>query len=55
MTRRGAILPDIGGILGGLQHPLEKEIRRKELPGFVPGRKPRRSGSRIDSSETGLA
>lgn len=28
----GFILPDSGGMIGGLPHPLEKEIRRKECP-----------------------
>lgn len=36
---RGAILPDIGGMLGGLPHPREKEIRRKEPPASEFGRK----------------
>ncbi|MCR5808686.1 MAG: hypothetical protein K6G56_03900 [Clostridiales bacterium] len=30
--KEGFILPDAGGIEGGLPHPLEKEIRRKECP-----------------------
>ena len=34
-TERGHELPDSGGVLGGLPHPLEKEIRRKETPGAV--------------------
>lgn len=29
-TNDGRVLPDAGGILGGLPHPLENEIRRKE-------------------------
>ena len=36
----GFILPDAGGIIGGLPHPLEKEIRRKECP-------PREDGTEI--------
>ena len=33
-------LPDLGGAEGGLPHPAEKEIRRKELPqdGSIGGR-----------------
>ena len=27
------VLPDAGAILTGSAHPIEKEIRRKELPG----------------------
>ena len=27
------VLPDAGAILTGSSHPIEKEIRRKELPG----------------------
>lgn len=32
MKTEGYVLPDAGGILGGLPHPAEKEIRRKECP-----------------------
>ncbi|MBQ3850336.1 MAG: hypothetical protein IKH21_00545 [Clostridia bacterium] len=34
------ILPDLGGIIGGLPHPAEKEIRRKELPGAEESHEP---------------
>ena len=33
------VLPDAGAILTGSAHPIEKEIRRKELPGNGPERR----------------
>lgn len=30
-------LPDMGGVLGGLPHPVEREIRRRENPGYYGG------------------
>ena len=33
MERPDRELPDMGAVLGGLPHPAEKEIRRKECPG----------------------
>lgn len=40
MKKEGVDLPDLGGAEGGLPHPAEKEIRRKELPqyGSIGGR-----------------
>lgn len=32
MKKAGYVLPDLGGIEGGLPRPSEKEIRRRECP-----------------------
>lgn len=40
MNEKEYVLPDMGAVLGGGPHPLEKEIRRKELPGSGAANEP---------------
>jgi hypothetical protein len=37
MSKPDRALPDMGAVLGGMPHPAEKEIRRKECPGRETG------------------
>ena len=51
MPEKSYVLPDMGAVLGGEPHPLERETRRKELPAGEAYMREISEGSTLDKAQ----